>query len=284
MIARPRARQLTLDAITRRISRRLLSPPRPRIARPAPGTQLLDADDRLVPSPVFVYSAQRSGSTLLRMILDGHSQICAPHEMHLRSLRADFSDPLGRAAWRRLGVPEVLLADVLWDRLLHLVLTRSGKSVIVDKVPANVLMWRRIARSWPEARYIFLKRHPVRIAESLAAARPERNMREHYARVNQYGKAWVAARAALPGLTISYEALTADPERVIRAICDYLGMPFEPAMLDYADAAEPAGFRRGLGDWNEKIKSGVIQRTDGPPKPAEIPRQLRKTCRALGYL
>lgn len=42
---------------------------------------------RLVESPVFVLCSVRSGSTLLRVLLNSHSRIRAPHELHLRHLR-----------------------------------------------------------------------------------------------------------------------------------------------------------------------------------------------------
>jgi hypothetical protein len=40
--------------------------------------------DRLLTGPTFVLSSVRSGSTLLRLILDSHPEICSPHELHLR--------------------------------------------------------------------------------------------------------------------------------------------------------------------------------------------------------
>jgi len=43
--------------------------------------------DRLLEAPAFVLCSVRSGSTLLRVLLDSHSQIHSPHEMHLRALR-----------------------------------------------------------------------------------------------------------------------------------------------------------------------------------------------------
>jgi Sulfotransferase family len=249
-----------------------------------PEPKLLDAGDRLVPSPVFLYSSERSGSTLLRMMLDCHSDICAPHEMHLRTLQASFSSWFGETAWKELGVRQNQLADLLWDRLLHMMLTRTDTSIIVDKTPANLNIWKRINRSWPEARYIFLKRHPLRVAESLAAAKPDVDMQQHYDRVNKYLTSWVAARAVLPGPTVSYEELTVDPESVLRKICDHLDVPFQPAMLDYGSADHSGSYRRGLGDWNEKIKSGVVHAADPLPKPEDVPEELREVCRQLGYL
>jgi len=44
----------------------------------------LRSGDRLVAAPVFILCTLRSGSTLLRVLLNSHSQIHAPHELHLR--------------------------------------------------------------------------------------------------------------------------------------------------------------------------------------------------------
>lgn len=241
-------------------------------------------EHRLVPSPVFIYNSERSGSTLLRMILDGHSEICAPRELHLETVRAEFTSWYGEDAWADLGVGTDELVSLLRDRLLHLRLVDSGKSVVVDKTPANVLIWPEIRAAWPQARYVFLKRHPVRIAESLAAASPEFGLPTHYERLNAYLTAWVAAREALPGPTVSYEQLTDDPERVVRTVCDHLGVAFEPAMLDYASRDRSADYRRGLGDWSDKIRSGTIHQAAPLPDRTDVPDELVQACWRLGYL
>jgi hypothetical protein len=280
---------VTARKVAGRIKRKLVASARSaangrRPAAKAPGPKALDAGDRLVPSPVFVYCSERSGSTLLRMILDSHSQICAPHELHMRTLRVNFSNWYGETAWKKLGVKQEDLRFLLWDRLLHLELSRTGKSVIADKTPTNLNLWRKINKSWPDAKYIFLKRHPLRIVESLAAASPNLEMEKHYERVNGYLNNWIDARAELPGPTVSYEELTADPERIVRLICKHLGVAFEPAMLDYSRVEHTGDFRRGLGDWNEKIKSGVIQPADPPPRPEDVPDGIREVTQKLGYL
>ncbi len=46
-----------------------------------------DPRDRLVQRPCFLLSSVRSGSTLSRVILNSHSQIHSPHEMHFRRTR-----------------------------------------------------------------------------------------------------------------------------------------------------------------------------------------------------
>lgn len=250
----------------------------------APAARKLDAGDRLVPSPIFLYSSERSGSTLLRMILNSHTEICAPHEMHLETLRASFNSWYGETAWKKLGIGQDELVFLLRDRLMHLQLTRTDKSVIVDKTPANLFMWKKLAKGWPKARYVFLKRHPLRIVESLAAASPELEMSKHYERVNRYITAWLAAREALPGPTVSYEELTADPKAVVRKLCQDVGVEWQPRMLEYSNQDHGGDFRRGLGDWTEKIKSGVIHSADPLPAASEIPDELTQACWRLGYL
>jgi hypothetical protein len=277
--------RLNLTAARRaagRVKRRVIAARKP--ARPVLKPRLLDVGDRLVPSPVFMYSSERSGSTLLRMILDSHSQICAPHELHLRTIKIGFNSWYGETALGKFDITSEDLKDLLWDRIYHLLLTRAGKTVVVDKTPNNLFAWERIAQSWPNARYIFLRRHPLRMVESLAAASPKLEMQDHYERVNRYINAWGKARAVLPGPTISYEELTADPRRTVRRLCADIGVPFEPAMLDYGSREHSGDYRRGLGDWNAKIKSGVIHAAEPLPEPGDVPDELREACAILGYL
>jgi hypothetical protein len=88
------------------------------------------------------------------------------------------------------------------------------------------------------------------------------------------------AREALPGFTIRYEELTASPERVVRELCDFLGLPFQPTMLEYGDF-DHAGFTPGLGDSSLNIRSGRIQ--PPAPMPDEMPAELAGICAAWGY-
>lgn len=240
-------------------------------------------DDRLVPSPIFLFSSERSGSTLLRMILDSHTQVHAPSEMHLRALKVTVPEWFAKAPLKYFEMQPEDVTYLLWDRMLHLRLTRSGKAQIVDKTPYNTYLWQPISKAWPDARYVFLRRHPMHIYKSLAASRPDIPDEKHFGKVNQYARAWAKARANLPGPTVGYEELSSDPERVVRELCAGLDLPFEPAMLDYG-ASDHGGFVRGLGDWSSKIKSGVIQPAAALPTVDEIPEPLREACRLMGYL
>ncbi|SHG22852.1 Sulfotransferase family protein [Jatrophihabitans endophyticus] len=238
----------------------------------------------LVPEPVFVFSSVRSGSTLLRLVLDSHSQICAPHEMHLAALEVRATRGNAAKALRMMELDEQTLGNLLWDRVLHLRLAESGKSRIVDKTPHTTLQWQRVAAFWPRLRPLFLLRHPLRIAESLIASRPDVPDADHYARVTAYAVALHEAQARLDGYTTRYEDFTTEPARVTREICDWLGVAWEPEMLAYGEKKHDGRHKRGLGDWSDNIRSGTIK--PAPPNPAanDVPAELRDAAHLLGYL
>ncbi|MFF6976748.1 sulfotransferase family protein [Streptomyces sp. NPDC008343] len=237
---------------------------------------------RLVESPVFVLSSVRSGSTLLRVLLNSHSRIRAPHEMHLRTLHVHLSREFTAAAMRELELDKDELEHLLWDRVLHLELTRSGKDVIVDKTPPNTLIWPRLHRCWPHARHILLLRHPAAVIASLTSRRADPDHEAVRAEVLGYSEKLEEARQNLDAHVIRYEELTADPEGVTRGICAYLGLPWEPGMLDYG-AQDHGTLRPQLGDWSSTLKSGRIQPARTAHPDVELPQRLAELARAWGY-
>jgi hypothetical protein len=237
--------------------------------------------DRLLVAPAFVLSSVRSGSTLLRVLLDSHSQIHAPHELHLRNIGVHVRGRYTERALDELGLDRALLRYLLWDRVLDRELQRSGKRVLVSKTPSNVFIADRIADCWPDARFVFLLRHPLVIARSRQRLRPGDDPDRNAARVLRYCEAVEAAREAHPGLTVRYEDLTADPAAVTRSVCEFLEVPWEPSMLDYG-RFDHGRYKAGLGDWAEKIRTGKVQRAQPPPD--EIPEPLRDVAAAWGYL
>ncbi|MFI6175330.1 sulfotransferase family protein [Nonomuraea sp. NPDC051191] len=252
-------------------------PPAPEIRPPAD-----PLTDRLLESPVFVLSPVRSGSTLLRAILNAHPDLHAPHELHVRRLRVQFDTSLAAKAMGALGHNQADLEHLLWDRVLHRELVRSGKRYVVDKTPANAFAHHRIAACWPDARFVFLLRHPASIATSWHEAGPDRRTPEEAALdALRYMKAVQKARAALPGLTVRYEELSAEPERVTREICAFLGLEWEPRMLSYG---EQRVLEKGLGDWRDKIRTGTVQPARELPSPDLIPEPLKPISRTWGYL
>lgn len=240
-------------------------------------------EDRLLVRPAFVMSSVRSGSTLLRVLLNTHSAIHAPHELHLRSLKVNLDGPYVEKAMTELALSSRELEYLLWDRLLHRELMQHGKRVLVNKTPSDAFIWRRIVNCWPDARFIFLLRHPAAIVDSWARARKNLTREDAAEDVLRYLVAVEEAREQHGGLDVRYEHLTRDPARETKRICEFLGLEWEPAMLDYRQGSH-GRFRPGLGDWSPRIKSGKVQPVERLPDPEEIPPSMIEISKRWGYL
>jgi hypothetical protein len=241
-----------------------------------------DSRERLLVAPTFVLCTVRSGSTLLRVLLDSHSQICAPQELNLRDLAVTPKDQYAVKSLEEYGLDAAQLEYVVWDWVLNREREESGKPMLVSKAPRNVFIVDRILECWPDARFVFLLRHPGAIARSRHALRPQDAEERNAEMVRRYGEALEGARQSHAGLTIYYEELAADPERVTRELCDFLGVAWEPSMLEYG-RFDHGRYRPGVGDWKEKIKSGEVQAPEAPPSLGEVPPALLPLCEAWGY-
>ncbi|MEV6121789.1 sulfotransferase [Streptomyces sp. NPDC052077] len=248
----------------------------PREDPPEPGP-------RLVESPVFIMSLMRSGSTLLRCVLDTHPLIHSPHELHLGGLGAHLKKgQLTRLSARKLGLRQTDLTYLLWDSLLHRELRRSGKRIIVEKTPANIFIHDDLARCWPGARYIFLRRHPADVVRSLVTTGICDSQEAAVGLVAEWAERLDAAQAAATRpMLVRYEDLTNDPERTCRRLTAFLGVPFDARMLAYGDADHGA-LDAGTGDWGANIRSGRIKRTAeySGERPAE---EIASVCERWGY-
>lgn len=243
----------------------------------------LGPGDRLLQKPTFILCTVRSGSTLLRVLLNSHSQIHSPHELHMRDMSVQVRGEAVAKSLTEVGLDSRRLEYLLWDRMLHRELTEAGKSVLVNKTPSDALIADRILECWPDARFIFLLRNPAAIVRSRQAARPQDSPERNVQMVLRYAQAAEEARRAHPGLTVRYEDLAADPRAETKRLCEFLGVDWEPAMLDYG-SFDHGPFRSGLGDWGEKIRSGRVQPPSEPPPSEETPPELRELAQAWGYL
>jgi Sulfotransferase family len=210
----------------------------------------------------FVVGAPRSGTTLLRLMLDAHPEIAIPSETHF------IPDVVNAFKARRMN-PErltaLLVAHHRWgdfhldaDELrarfervepfnaadavrafYRLYAEGKGKPRWGDKTPGYVKKLRTIGKLFEEARPIHIIRDGRDVALSLlsmnwgastipkAAATWDRRVR--------------GARAAAEELPhymeVRYEDLVEDTEPILRQICEYLEVDFDPVMLDYHRSA-----------------------------------------------
>jgi protein-tyrosine sulfotransferase len=133
--------------------------------------------------PVFVLCNGRSGSTLLRFLLDAHPDLACPPETNLPALCAQLATvwsliegaPLAQSRGDEPPViPEAAIAGVraTMDTMIGSYLQRRGKKRYCDKSLGTARFAELLVRVYPEARFICLYRHPMDVIASGIEACP----------------------------------------------------------------------------------------------------------------
>ena len=251
--------------------------------------------------PIFVIGSPRSGTTLLRLILDSHPRISCGAETHfLRDLEAivgrnwDLVATYGldREWW--LSRIRDLYADFQAE-----VLGRSGKARWAEKDPTYTLHLAFIEELFPDAVYVHLLRDGHDVVASFrdrwgyrSAARAARTEWARYVRAAR------ALQRRLPGerfLELRYEELVADPEAQGQRLFAFLGEDWDASVLDF-DPAEhrateryrrfTAGRREAGGDGSTIYRSriGTGGSSLDPLLRGLLRRRNGDLLRELGYL
>ncbi len=212
---------------------------------------------------VFIVGMPRSGSTLVDQALASHSRVISRGESNaLPSVRAEFDAELARrpdpdAATARHGER--------WDLLYR---AGARAPLLVDKNLFNFWNVGLIARLFPAARVILVRRDPVDVCFSIfrrafLGEHPFANDLEdlaHYHRCfDRLADHWLGA-APESVLEVSYEALVQDFETGVRVILAHCGLTFEAACLRFHENTRPVAtssaaqvrrplFTAGVGRW-----------------------------------
>ena len=214
------------------------------------------------PSP-FVVGVARSGTTLLRLMLDAHPELAIPPETHFagRVLRAfepggkgpeaavdamvhspfwpDFgisADEFVRTAADSAGAGPGPLLRAFYEAYA----ARLGKPRWGDKTPPYLDQMASIQRALPEARFVHVIRDGRDVALSVMPLwfGPD-NLVEA---ARQWSGRIAAARRQARRLNgyaeVRYEDLVREPASTLSRLCDLLELPWDPAMLDYHRGAE----------------------------------------------
>jgi hypothetical protein len=269
-------------------------------------------------TPFFIIGSGRSGTTLLRLILAGHSRLhilpetwflldlvealplqgaLTPEEVaqsidimttHYRWPDMEVTvDDLHRWA---AALPEPSLADIagyVYRRHLEI----AGKPRFGDKTPVYFQIVPQLAELFPGAKFIHLMRDGHDVAMSWIDLGYERYYERpgfEWTAVMQTRRTYVNCPHWQQILEVKYEELVAEPEGTTRRICGFLGEEFEPAMLDWQERTDlvPERERSIHPKLGQPISSDGIGRWKTRLSALEcfaIEACLHRDLRQLGY-
>lgn len=217
------------------------------------------------PDPFFIVGAQRSGTTLLKLMVDRHSLVGIPPEaaglipdLCQRGARYGTSgrvikrevflrDVASHPAFRRWDVSVGLVreelerfADPTLQQAISAIYSayarKHGKAGWGDKTPRYIEEMSFLARLFPTARFA----HLIRDGRDVALSELElHRLHRHSASVALTWRRKIT-RARATGIDLGdryievrYEDLIAAPEMELRRLCRFLKLPFEPKMLSH---------------------------------------------------
>jgi hypothetical protein len=227
--------------------------------------------------PVFVGGCPRSGTTLLRTMLNSHPELAIPHETRILidgyRRRADWGDlgsPENRrrvARWvverkvsryRRLtdDADELVQCMVAAPPTIGSVLSagfrlyaeRQGKQRWGDKRPSIVLNLDAVFAMFPDGQYINLVRDPRAVVASIRKVGKEHGWGAHgvpggtdtWERSARAADKWRRRLRDDQFLEVQYEHLVADPAAVLGRIVEFLDLDAAglDAMLHHHETAD----------------------------------------------
>jgi tetratricopeptide (TPR) repeat protein len=222
------------------------------------------------PMPIFIVGMHRSGTTLLEQMLAGHPEVAALGELY------DFTSAMRYTTDHHCkGVMDATLVARALDTDLGLAGTRyldgvrwrlGGARYFTDKLPSNFLNIGFIAQALPQAKILHMVRDPVEtcfsnLRELFSDANPYSydldELADYYGWYTELMRHW---HARFPGrmLDVDYAQLLKEPERQLRRVTEFCGLPFDSAMLELGSR------RRGVVTASAVQVRGGVQIRDIP--------------------
>ena len=203
------------------------------------------------PAPIFIVGFPRSGTTLIDQILDAHPGLQVLEEKPCIPALAKFlsETPAGYpGALAALDAETAGQARRVYAQAVSRHIERAPGTILVDKFPLNILHMGLIHRLFPGAKVVFALRHPCDVCLSSFMQYVELNdamanflsLEATAVFYDAVMGLWRRTTELLPVAfhTLRYEALIADFEGEVRGVIDYLGLDWDPAVLDYAGHAK----------------------------------------------
>jgi tetratricopeptide (TPR) repeat protein len=191
--------------------------------------------------PVFIVGMPRSGTTLVEQIAASHPAVFGADELpdvaRLAAALGQGHPGSPEAGWDARRIRQA--ADAYLE---HLQTLGPGAARVTDKMPGNVFQLGLIAVLFPRARVIFCRRDPRDTCLScyfqwfpssrLLYTYDLADCGRQYLQTERVIAHWLKA-LPLPMMEMKYEELVADQEGRSRRLIEFLGLPWDPACLQF---------------------------------------------------
>ena len=230
--------------------------------------------------PFFLVGSERSGTTLLRLMLAHHRAIeCAPEFEFLVELAPQRGWPELARYYEWLETNRVFRPyGFAIDRALdYPALARSFLAQFGQRTRKPVQgatchkRFDRLLDLWPRARFVHLVRDGRDVARSCVAMGWAGNVWHGAERWIVAEDLWASLAprlAAGQAFELRYEDLIRAPERELARLCAFLGADYDPGMLDYSkDSSYERPDPKLVGQWRRKLtpeELGLLEARIGP--------------------
>lgn len=216
--------------------------------------------------PIFIVGCPRSGTTLMRAMLDSHPRIaCGPETLFLQDLvRMDAEH------WHRLqrfGVDRQTWRHHHREMLvwLHTEYARHfDKPRWADKSPGYALILDEIDELFPDAQVLHVIRDGRDVVASWTTRWGARSVRAAIAAWPRHilsARRWGGQQSEDRYREVRYEQLVADPRQVLSEILEWLGEPWDDAVLRFGETRHHLGEREFKAD--ERSDEARFRRLQG---------------------
>ncbi|WP_019517356.1 tetratricopeptide repeat-containing sulfotransferase family protein [Sphingomonas sp. Mn802worker] len=242
-------------------------------------------------SPVFIMGFPRSGTTLLDTLLMNDPRFHVLEELPIvGTIEAEA---------RAGGGIDQADPDELRRRyfaLLERVAPNQRGATVVDKFPLHMARVPLLHRMFPDARMIFVERHPFDVVLSCFMANFQPNLAMRH--LTSLGEAAALYDAAMTSFTnaesqlpltvhrFRYERLVADPDAELRALMRFLDVSWNDDLLDNQASASRRGHiaTASYSQVTEPIYTRAIDRWRRYERYfGDAAALLRPWCEKLGY-
>jgi len=200
-------------------------------------------------TPIFVVGLPRTGTTLTERIISSHSQVeSADETFFLQMVIRRVSGVQSRETMSPTIIEAAAKKDIrrIAKGYLSAVDYRlSDMPIFIDKLPENFLYLGFIAKAFPDARMIHLRRNPMDSCFALYKqsffkfSYTLENLGRYYVAYDRLRSHWEEVLKDRL-IEVEYESLVADHEGQTRILLDKLGLDFEQACLDFDQNKAPS--------------------------------------------